>query len=524
MIRKTSFTLLMLIFIVLSASCSSNQAKTSPSPEPNMPNPASVYCEQRGGKLDFRQDASGGVSGGCIFPDGSECDEWAYFRGECKPGDSLTKPAPTPTLEPNIPNPASVYCEQQGNKLQIVTAADGSQSGICIFPDGSTCDEWAYFRGECKPGDSLVTPEPTVSPTPLSSSPTPKPTVLRVAYFGDGHIMLWTEGQGSRPLADAVNVEQVRISDDGQVIAHTSRYSHGGYEILAVNADGTHQQVLVGRDYLENLQPIDLEVYLDFAPASHTLYFVTEQYDLHRVNADSGSPSLVFGAGKGGFFSFSPDGQWMTLYHPNELVLAHLDGSEAHVVFQYPEDFRYTMTGPEIVWKPNSSGFYMVSASGPQNSPDNMTVWFIPLTSEPVKQMSYTGPYGANLSPDGRTVVYLDYQHTPVDVHVVTADGKNATWGSYDNVGFMGWAPDSKHFMLNLSKDLRLQVPYLCAVGEQPVKLTDTDAANAIVWIDAQRVLFASHGRSLHRQRVGASSMLLDADASSWFDYTYINP
>jgi putative hemolysin len=51
----------------------------------------------------------------------------------------------------NMPNPASVYCEQNGNKLEIHTAVDGSQSGICVFPDGSTCDEWAYFRGECGP-------------------------------------------------------------------------------------------------------------------------------------------------------------------------------------------------------------------------------------------------------------------------------------------------------------------------------------------------------------------------------------
>jgi putative hemolysin len=49
----------------------------------------------------------------------------------------------------NMPNPASVYCEQNGNKHEIQLAADGSQNGICIFPDGSTCDEWAYFRGEC---------------------------------------------------------------------------------------------------------------------------------------------------------------------------------------------------------------------------------------------------------------------------------------------------------------------------------------------------------------------------------------
>lgn len=58
---------------------------------------------------------------------------------------------PTDVPQANIPNPASVYCEQNGGKLEIVTAADGSQSGVCLFPDGSACDEWAYYRGECGP-------------------------------------------------------------------------------------------------------------------------------------------------------------------------------------------------------------------------------------------------------------------------------------------------------------------------------------------------------------------------------------
>jgi hypothetical protein len=58
-----------------------------------------------------------------------------------------------------MPNPASVYCEQQGNRLEIVTATDGSQNGVCVFPDNSTCDEWAYYRGECGPiteGDLVI--------------------------------------------------------------------------------------------------------------------------------------------------------------------------------------------------------------------------------------------------------------------------------------------------------------------------------------------------------------------------------
>src|SRR4030067_121494 len=64
-------------------------------------------------------------------------------------------PEPTATDMPqvNMPNPASVYCRRNGNKLEIHTAADGSQNGVCVFPDGSTCDEWAYFRGECGPAE-----------------------------------------------------------------------------------------------------------------------------------------------------------------------------------------------------------------------------------------------------------------------------------------------------------------------------------------------------------------------------------
>ena len=65
----------------------------------------------------------------------------------------------TDMSQAGIPNPASVNCTKEGNKSEISTAADRSQSGICVLPDGSTCDEWAYFRGEC----GLA---PQKSPTP----------------------------------------------------------------------------------------------------------------------------------------------------------------------------------------------------------------------------------------------------------------------------------------------------------------------------------------------------------------------
>ncbi|MFH1311477.1 MAG: DUF333 domain-containing protein [Nanoarchaeota archaeon] len=49
-----------------------------------------------------------------------------------------------------IPNPAAVYCTEQGYNYEIRENPDGSQYGICIFPDGSECEEWAFYSGECE--------------------------------------------------------------------------------------------------------------------------------------------------------------------------------------------------------------------------------------------------------------------------------------------------------------------------------------------------------------------------------------
>jgi putative hemolysin len=54
----------------------------------------------------------------------------------------------TVTPQPQLPNPASVYCQQQGGMLDIVDTPQGMR-GMCTLPSGQRCEEWAYFRGEC---------------------------------------------------------------------------------------------------------------------------------------------------------------------------------------------------------------------------------------------------------------------------------------------------------------------------------------------------------------------------------------
>jgi putative hemolysin len=95
---------------------------------PGLANPASVYCEQLGYKLELRTTGEGS-QGVCVFPDESECEEWDFLSGRC--GQVFS------------------HCHKKGYKL---ISEEGSNIGTCVFPDGSSCMELDYFEGRCEPG------------------------------------------------------------------------------------------------------------------------------------------------------------------------------------------------------------------------------------------------------------------------------------------------------------------------------------------------------------------------------------
>ena len=157
----------------------------------------------------------------------------------------------TSSVEAGMSNPASVYCTQEGNKLEIRTAANGSQSGICVFLDGSTCDEWAYYRGECGPAvQKSQTPAMTVEATTEASGGDqsgssgteeqasggymPPGTSEEIAdWWGvikstgpgaqyDDYFELWTNGQviyfGIDSMDPAVQAQIVSLRDSGRIV------------------------------------------------------------------------------------------------------------------------------------------------------------------------------------------------------------------------------------------------------------------------------------------------------------------
>lgn len=112
-------------------------------------NPASVNCENKGGKLVIKERGDGGQYGVCFFEDNRQCEEWTLFRGECQPGNFKIT---------GYENEAQVYCAITAGKVNI-------KDKTCTFRDGMVCDTDKYFSGQCLKGglsDLIKVSEPKI--------------------------------------------------------------------------------------------------------------------------------------------------------------------------------------------------------------------------------------------------------------------------------------------------------------------------------------------------------------------------
>ncbi|PKN88418.1 MAG: hypothetical protein CVU46_01080 [Chloroflexi bacterium HGW-Chloroflexi-8] len=106
--------IVIVIAILILTACDSK--KVQPTGTNEIPNPASVFCKENGDTLEMRQATNESVAGFCIFPDGSGCGEWAYFRGDFK-----------------FAIPAILSTSVLGFLLAIIYLVGGRNLGPCIF-------------------------------------------------------------------------------------------------------------------------------------------------------------------------------------------------------------------------------------------------------------------------------------------------------------------------------------------------------------------------------------------------------
>ena len=69
-----------LIVIVLVGMSVLNGCSSDDDTDTQLPNPESVFCEESGGTVRIETADDGSQSGICVLADGTEIDEWEYYR------------------------------------------------------------------------------------------------------------------------------------------------------------------------------------------------------------------------------------------------------------------------------------------------------------------------------------------------------------------------------------------------------------------------------------------------------------
>ncbi len=108
--------------------------------QPGLENPASVNCEEKGGTLKIEKRGDGGEFGVCYFEDNRQCEEWAFFRGECPIGGRKVTGYITE---------AARYCAITGGEYIIVDEMASPEEGNCKLSGGAVCDAWDFYDGKC---------------------------------------------------------------------------------------------------------------------------------------------------------------------------------------------------------------------------------------------------------------------------------------------------------------------------------------------------------------------------------------
>ncbi len=168
-------------------------------------------------------------------------------------------------------NPASVNCVDKGGKVEIENDASGGQYGMCVFPDGKQCEEWAMFRGECPVGGEM--PRETSVKFPLISEPMISPLSIKGTMPGSWYF---------------------------EATAHAELYDANGKQIAAVPVQA------IGEWMTE--APVEFEAVLKFEnpeTATGTLVFKNDNPSGLPENSKSDSYPVFFGQTVKAFFSNS---------------------------------------------------------------------------------------------------------------------------------------------------------------------------------------------------------------------------
>jgi len=381
-----------------------------------------------------------------------------------------------------------------------------------------------------------LTPPPTTTETAtgthtstVSPSPTPEPTVsaiIRLAFIKDGNVWLWIGGKDTIQLTDTHDTVDLRISDDGQLIAFKRQDPDNvnSQALWVINTDDSDEErVLISATDLAAIMPPDPDSYITgvgilsfvWRPNTHEVAYNTlilhegpgfgPNYDLRIVNADSLVKTTLLDIQQGGMFYYSPDGNQVALSNPDSISLINADGTNLRQdVLTFPivgthSEYLYC---PHPIWASDSRSLRV--AIPPEEtlaSPLPPTgLWSLPVDGSPavllgnIQAIPFAWPDHA-FAPDLSHVIYVMYAEGQIEnqreLHIANPDGSNDTvYDRGESLEFTSWSPDSQHFIYLIDGGEN-QGLYLGALAGTPEQVTLLPRLMSnIQWLDGSRFAY----------------------------------
>lgn len=397
--------------------------------------------------------------------------------------------------------------------------------------------------GEAQAAPTAEAPAPATETAP---PPTLPPAPRRIVYTDAGNVWLLEEGGLPQQLTTSGSAQDVFISDDGQRVVFIYEDSAAGtYELRAVDAAGSPEQVLLTQAQLDALHPLGGALHirlaqLDFIPGSHDLLFNTRatfegpglaKYDdLLRLDADSGALTPLLAPGDGGDFTLSRDGTRVALVKPDSIRQADIDGSGLTAplitftpVMTYSEYQYY----PDPVWAADGAMGVVIPPQDPLGPDPIAEVWVVSAGGSPSlmatvhAQTFFAQAFGAPLiSPDLMRVVYSRDTTTPNirNFYLANADGSGESVYVSGDVRWTGWNPTGDYLVFEQGTGNLI-------LGQPSVPPAPFVIGTRLRWIGPDEALYTngSFGSwTLMRVRVGEAPQLLVSPAGDFiaFDAT----
>lgn len=358
----------------------------------------------------------------------------------------------------------------------------------------------------------------------LDSLPTAfLPEVLRVAYIDSSrNLWLWVEGGGNVQLTSSGDVAGLRLAPDGeQVVFVRAGVDHMAASLWVIARNGSAERQLLSQDELRALAPVSgaIGIYpaqISWVPGRNQVAVGTRalfegpgllyNHDLILIDLASGTHELLFPAGEGGLFFYSPDGAQIALVRPDNIDLVNADGGNRRSgVLAYPAVSTYSeyQFYPTPIWSADAAS---ISVAIPPAAPlDDLaaetTLWRISTDGRaPVLTgVIVTAPLmWPRISPDGQRVAFLaSAEGSPGPMNLMIAgDSGGSGIELYTNNGdrIDTWTPDSQRFVYYENS---AAAPMLGTPGAMAVPLTDV--AGVV------RLLFSTDGRLVFLTMAGAN-------------------